>query len=329
MRAHIMNASANGTKGSAWRLPAVYAGGVLFGFGLAYSGMARPEVVLDFLQLDDLGLLVVMGVAVVVAMLGFHVGPRLLGRAVAPLTGRRYQPRKLTFRPRVVGGAGSGHRRVGPTEIRGDANAERESRMQRRAMHRDRGEPERAAVAGREGSGPTPARSGGARRSAPTGAFAPRAAALLAGALVLLGGDAVRADAPESGHAWVGVDKCGRCHKKELLGNQVAAWREGPHARAFRTLRTEASRRIARELGLAGPPEEAPECLTCHASAFEVPAERLAHPLELEDGVRVETRGASRAWRSLTELGTEEEGLIEELVPVDDDLEAVFEYLVA
>ncbi len=105
MRAHIMNASANGTKGSAWRLPAVYAGGVLFGFGLAYSGMARPEVVLDFLQLDDLGLLVVMGVAVVVAMLGFHVGPRLLGRAVAPLTGRRYQPRKLTFRPRVVGGA--------------------------------------------------------------------------------------------------------------------------------------------------------------------------------------------------------------------------------
>ena len=38
-------------------------GGVLFGFGLALSGMARPEVVLGFLQLRDLGLLLLMAAA--------------------------------------------------------------------------------------------------------------------------------------------------------------------------------------------------------------------------------------------------------------------------
>ncbi len=42
-------------------LPVVLAGGLIFGFGLAYSRMARPEVVLDFLQLEDFGLLFVMG----------------------------------------------------------------------------------------------------------------------------------------------------------------------------------------------------------------------------------------------------------------------------
>ena len=40
---------------------AVYGGGILFGFGLAYSGMTRPEIVLSFLRLDDLGLIFVMG----------------------------------------------------------------------------------------------------------------------------------------------------------------------------------------------------------------------------------------------------------------------------
>lgn len=39
----------------------VLIGGILFGFGLAYSGMAKQEIVLSFLQLKDLGLIFVMG----------------------------------------------------------------------------------------------------------------------------------------------------------------------------------------------------------------------------------------------------------------------------
>jgi uncharacterized membrane protein YedE/YeeE len=52
-------------------------GGVLFGFGLALSGMARPEVVLSFLQLHDLGLLLVMLSALLVLALVFRLAPRL------------------------------------------------------------------------------------------------------------------------------------------------------------------------------------------------------------------------------------------------------------
>ena len=42
--------------------------GTLFGFGLSLSGMVRPEVVLAFLHGQDLGLLLVMGGAVLLVM---------------------------------------------------------------------------------------------------------------------------------------------------------------------------------------------------------------------------------------------------------------------
>ena len=69
-------------------LALVLAGGLLFGFGLGFSHMARPEVVLDFLQLQDFGLLFVMGGAAGVFALATFGAPRLLG--TAPLTGQPY-----------------------------------------------------------------------------------------------------------------------------------------------------------------------------------------------------------------------------------------------
>ncbi|WP_435146292.1 DUF6691 family protein [Halobaculum sp. P14] len=83
-------------------LPAIYLGGLVFGFGLAISGMARPEVVLDFLQFDDFGLLFVMGGAAVVTGVTFAVGTRYLDRA--PLTGRPYTRRLKEFDRNVVAG---------------------------------------------------------------------------------------------------------------------------------------------------------------------------------------------------------------------------------
>ncbi|MFC6943229.1 YeeE/YedE family protein [Salinirubellus sp. GCM10025818] len=85
-------------------VPLVLVGGLVFGFGLGYSHMARPEVVLGFLQFDDLGLLFVMGGAAVVSGIGFAVVPRLRNRA--PLTGDVYQRRLKSFdRNVLVGGA--------------------------------------------------------------------------------------------------------------------------------------------------------------------------------------------------------------------------------
>lgn len=85
-------------------IPLIVIGGLLFGFGLAYSGMARPEIVLDFLQLQDLGLLFVMGGAALVTGTTITLATRYLDRA--PLTDDRYKKRDKSFDRRVLlGGA--------------------------------------------------------------------------------------------------------------------------------------------------------------------------------------------------------------------------------
>ncbi|MGZ0746938.1 YeeE/YedE family protein [Haloparvum sp. AD34] len=81
-------------------LPVIYLGGLVFGLGLAISGMARPEVVLDFLQFEDFGLLFVMGGAAVVSGIAFAVATRYLGDA--PLTAREYTRRVKELDQNVV-----------------------------------------------------------------------------------------------------------------------------------------------------------------------------------------------------------------------------------
>ncbi len=63
-------------------LLAALAAGALFGFGLALSTMVQPEVVLSFLLWQDLGLMLVMGGAVAVALLGFKLVPLLRDRSL-------------------------------------------------------------------------------------------------------------------------------------------------------------------------------------------------------------------------------------------------------
>jgi hypothetical protein len=89
---------------SPWFLPVVLLGGVVFGFGLGVSQMARPEVVLDFLQFEDFGLLFVMGGAAVVTGTTFLLATRLLDRA--PLTGANYTRRLKSFDRNVLVGGG-------------------------------------------------------------------------------------------------------------------------------------------------------------------------------------------------------------------------------
>ena len=85
-------------------MPLIAGGGLVFGFGLGLSQMARPEVVLSFLQLWDLGLLFVMGGAAGLAAPVFFFASRS-GRD-APLTGRRYVRRLKSFdRNVLIGGS--------------------------------------------------------------------------------------------------------------------------------------------------------------------------------------------------------------------------------
>mgnify|MGYP002760548128 FL=1 len=85
-------------------LPAVFVGGLVFGVGLAVSGMARPEVVLDFLQFEDFGLLLVMGGAATVTAVTVTLAVKSGKRA--PLTGRPYGRRLKEFDSNVLLGGG-------------------------------------------------------------------------------------------------------------------------------------------------------------------------------------------------------------------------------
>lgn len=79
------------------------AGGMLFGFGLALSTMVSPEVVLSFLQLQDLGLMLVMGGAVAVTVVAYQLAPRLLKR---PFLGKAFATREAQLdRNTLVGAA--------------------------------------------------------------------------------------------------------------------------------------------------------------------------------------------------------------------------------
>ena len=64
------------------RLLTTLVAGALFGFGLSYAGMIRPEIVLSFLQFRDGGLMLVMGGAVVVVLLTYQLAPRWMKQPV-------------------------------------------------------------------------------------------------------------------------------------------------------------------------------------------------------------------------------------------------------
>jgi len=85
-------------------IPLILVGGLIFGFGLGYSHMARPEVVLNFLQFEDFGLLFVMFGGAAVTGVVFFVMPRVLDRA--PLTGNQFERRLKSFDRNVLVGGG-------------------------------------------------------------------------------------------------------------------------------------------------------------------------------------------------------------------------------
>lgn len=80
----------------------VLIGGIFFGFGLAYSGMTKQEIVLSFLQLKDLGLIFVLGGAIIVTFFAVNVIPRFLR---SPLLGGKFKPRRAPLSKNVITGA--------------------------------------------------------------------------------------------------------------------------------------------------------------------------------------------------------------------------------
>ena len=81
----------------------VFTGGLLFGFGLAFGGMSKQEIVLSFLQLKDLGLLLLLGASAFVTALTINLVPKILKGTL--LGGEEFKRRKRTLSKRTIIGA--------------------------------------------------------------------------------------------------------------------------------------------------------------------------------------------------------------------------------
>ena len=67
---------------------------------------------------------------------------------------------------------------------------------------------------------------------------------------------------------YVGTANCKMCHNKEEKGAQFSKWEASVHAKAFDTLKSEESAKIAKGKGITDEAWEAPECLKCHTTGF-------------------------------------------------------------
>lgn len=80
----------------------LFVGGLVFGFGLAYGGMSKPEIVISFLQLRDYGLLLLMGAAMATAFVAINIVPRFVEK---PVLGGEFRPRTRTLNRNTIVGA--------------------------------------------------------------------------------------------------------------------------------------------------------------------------------------------------------------------------------
>jgi uncharacterized membrane protein YedE/YeeE len=80
----------------------VLIGGILFGFGLSYSGMTKQEIVLSFLKLEDLGLMFVLGGAALVTGFAINV---LAKYQKKPVLGGEFKPRRRILSWKTIIGA--------------------------------------------------------------------------------------------------------------------------------------------------------------------------------------------------------------------------------
>jgi hypothetical protein len=88
-------------------------------------------------------------------------------------------------------------------------------------------------------------------------------------------------------YKYIGADKCKMCHNKPATGEQYKKWLNDPHAKAIKTLSSQASLEYAKKNGIADPAKE-PKCLKCH-STWEKAGAALRGGILPEEGVSCES----------------------------------------
>lgn len=136
---------------------------------------------------------------------------------------------------------------------------------------------------------------------------------LVLGAFLLaIFGPAAVAEDEEEAYTYMGVKKCKLCHKKESGGDQYGLWMQRKHSKAYESLASEAALADAKKRGITCAPQEAPECLKCHATAHAVMADLENQDITLEEGVTCEgCHGPGSGYWSMKVMKELYEGTIE------------------
>lgn len=91
------------------------------------------------------------------------------------------------------------------------------------------------------------------------------------------------------GHKYVGVSKCGMCHKGDSKGKQLEIWQDSKHSQAFKNLQTPDADKIAKDKGFTTPAAETPQCVKCHVLGKDIDPAELDDSFDKTQGVQCET----------------------------------------
>jgi hypothetical protein len=137
--------------------------------------------------------------------------------------------------------------------------------------------------------------------------------------LVLLALSVAARAEEEKEHKFIGVKKCGMCHKSEAKGNQLGQWEKSQHSKAFETLASEEAMKVAKEAGIEGSPQEADACLKCHVTGHGKPAEMFGTSFVAAQGVQCEScHGAGDGYKSMKLMKDREQSVAAGLVIPDE-----------
>ncbi len=116
-------------------------------------------------------------------------------------------------------------------------------------------------------------------------------------------------------HKYVGAEVCGMCHRTPKSGEQFQKWQASKHSQAMKVLSSPEALKIAKEKGIKGSPDQAPECLQCHQTAYGVVASLLGPRFNKDDGVQCETcHGPGGDYMKMNIMKNEKEAVANGLV---------------
>jgi excinuclease UvrABC ATPase subunit len=147
---------------------------------------------------------------------------------------------------------------------------------------------------------------------------------LKAGLLLLIGVIVISMSANLQSHTtgqykYVGVSKCGTCHKSEASGKQLDIWQNSKHSTAWQTLLTPEADKIAQDKGFSSKASETPACIKCHVLGKDIDPADLTDSFDKTQGVQCETcHGAGSEYKAMSIMKDKQKAIENGMNPLTD-----------